>query len=183
MDWCKITANRGDDGKTDILFGERVPKTDQRIIANSYGDMFHAKLGECHELFLKSNIDLEIKDSFLKIQDRLISLMGEIACADITKYKKKFKSITEVDIDYLERVIKTFGLFLNNMTKESEFDWSLYGEKGQPIAARIHSANTILRVFELECLKIKPLVRKEIRAYLNRLSKVLYLYSIYYENI
>lgn len=183
MDWTKITSKRGDDGKTDILYGERVPKTDQRIVANSYGDMFHAKLGECHEEFKPSSVDTEIKDSFLKLQNRFISLMGEIASADVKKYMKKFSPITDVDIKYLDGVINNFGLFLNNMTKEKEFDWSLYGEKGKPIAAKIHSANTILRIFELEVLKIKPIPRKELRIFLNRLSKVLYLYAVYYENI
>ena len=70
-----IATKRGDGGETDLMFGRRVSKCDQRVIANGAVDELNAALG----LVRVSGCSAMVGEMMLSVQNELIILMGELA--------------------------------------------------------------------------------------------------------
>jgi ATP:cob(I)alamin adenosyltransferase len=178
MKYKNITAKKGDSGFTDLCLGGRVSKTDSRIQVVGEIDLFHATMGLCHE-FIRGSA---IYEDFVSIQKDLTLLMGEICCDDFEKYYEKFGGITGEHVNKLDSILMLIAEELDSRgTKQS--GWSYYGEKG-PASARLDYAGTVCRKCEISILSLQGdyNIRSEICSYMNRLSKVLYLYARKFEN-
>ena len=69
-----ITTRRGDDGRTDLMFGKRISKIDPRVEAIGSVDELNAALGLAR---VESGSDLD--QSIDCLQGYLVGLMGELA--------------------------------------------------------------------------------------------------------
>lgn len=176
MKFKNITAKKGDGGFTDLCLGVRVPKTDLRIKVVGKIDTFHATMGLCHQ-YIK---DSEIYEEFVSIQKELPLLMGEISSNDALEYHKKFGGLDYSHLDNLDRILQETAAELDDSNHQQK-GWAYYGERG-PASACIDYAGTVCRECELLIVELhasiqptglRPLILK----YINRLSKVLYLYA------
>ena len=99
-----IATRTGDDGTTSLLYGQRVPKDHPQIEAVGAFDEFNAALG-----FAKSTCsDGGRRAEFEAIQRDLVSLMGEVACAesDAERYAaSKFAKVGEADLARVDTAI------------------------------------------------------------------------------
>ncbi|MDB6167864.1 MAG: ATP--cobalamin adenosyltransferase [Verrucomicrobia bacterium] len=73
-----IATRTGDDGTTSLLYGQRVPKDHFQIEAVGAFDELNAAVG-----FAKASVSSpEAKAALEQIQKDLVTLMGELACAE-----------------------------------------------------------------------------------------------------
>lgn len=176
MKYKNITQKKGDGGFTDLCLGVRVPKTDLRIKVVGKIDTFHASMGLCHQ-YIK---DSDIYEDFVSIQKELPLLMGEISSDDVEKYYKKFGGIDHTHLENLERILNEVAIELDDWNHQQK-GWVYYGERG-PASAQLDYAGTVCRECELSIVEfhasIQPTgIRSVLLQYMNRLSKVLYLYA------
>ena len=176
MKYKNITQKKGDGGFTDLCLGVRVPKTDLRIKVVGKIDTFHAAMGLCHQYIVYS----EIYSDFVSIQKELPLLMGEISSEDVQEYHKKFGGIDQSHLDNLDRILTNVATELDDSNHQQR-GWAYYGERG-PAAAQLDYAGTVCRECELAIVEfhasIQPTgIRSVLLQYMNRLSKVLYLYA------
>lgn len=167
-----ITTKRGDDGETDLLFGRRISKTSLRVEALGSVDELNSALG----LARASGLPEATVALIDTIQERLVALMGQLACLpeDEARYAEKgYAAIREEDLAWLEQQI---------VRVESEHGlsrgWSRPGAKGGPGLAALNLACAITRRAERAVLKLhesgEP-VPESVRHCFNRLSDLLWL--------
>ncbi len=181
----KIITKTGDERETSLLMGDRVPKSDCRVIANGKIDTLHASLGLVHQHLNKEEpVDQELSESLFKIQKALIKLMGEIAIADNKKerYSKEFDHLIRNDLDFIEKIADRFtnGLEKENYRIEG---WILYGSS-TAASAQLDFASKVCREAELMVIDLKSKgheIRNILTHYLNRLSDVLFIMARYKE--
>lgn len=176
MKYKNITQKKGDGGMTDLCMGGRVAKTDSRIKSVGLIDELHATMGLSHQHIPKS----VISSNLLSIQRDLTLLMGEITCSDDTKHKycELFGGIQGFHVNKLDNFLDIAAETLDSRGS-SQTGWALYGQRG-PASAQLDFAGVVCRKCELSILSLKDdnyNVRTEITQYMNRLSKVLYLFA------
>lgn len=167
-----ITTRRGDDGETDLLFGRRISKTSLRVEALGSVDELNSALGLARASGLPEST-VALIDA---IQERLVALMGQLAClpGDEARYAEKgYAVIREEDLDWLERLIGRI---------ESEHGlsrgWSRPGAKGGPGLAALNLACAVTRRAERAVLRLHEsgeAVPETVRRCFNRLSDLLWL--------
>lgn len=161
----KIYTKKGDKGRTSLLGGTRVSKSDDRL--NAYGtiDELNSVLG------LVS--DLEINDqrvSFLRqIQTRLFTVGSSLA-AETTRAKDFKPDLISEDISALELAIDQMNEDLPPMK-----NFILPG--GHQLVSTSHIARTVCRRAERLVIKLseKEDIEEIIIQYLNRLSDYLFV--------
>ena len=98
---ASIATRQGDDGTTSLLYGQRVPKDHPQIEAVGAFDELNVALGAVR----LANPDARIVSLLLGVQQNLIALMGEVACAeeDAGRYLgSKLVRITAADVQRIE---------------------------------------------------------------------------------
>lgn len=99
-----IATRTGDAGTTSLLYGQRVPKDHPQIEAVGAFDELNAAIG-----FAKSALpDADRRSALEAIQHDLISLMGELACAeaDAARYAaSKFPKVGEAELARVDAAI------------------------------------------------------------------------------
>ena len=152
------------------MFGRRVLKSDQRVVAGGAVDELNAALG----LVRVSGCSVALTAEGLPlIQADLVVLMGELAThpSDLTRYLESgFTRVSAAMVDRLgEQVVQI----------EREFEltfkgWAMPGDAGVASAASLDMARTICRRAEREVVLLEA-DNREIVRYLNRLSDLLWL--------
>jgi cob(I)alamin adenosyltransferase len=165
-----ISTKKGDGGETDLMFGRRVSKSDQRVAANGAVDELNAALGLVRVSGCSRMIGGEMVPAF---QDELIILMGELATdpVDLERYLEAgFTQVSEEMVARLggevDRIERDFVITFKG--------WALPGEAGSARAAHLDMARTICRRAEREVVLLGA-ENAEIVRYLNRLSDLLWL--------
>ena len=165
----KISTKTGDEGKTGLMFGKRVSKSDARVCAYGAVDDFSATLG-----LARAFSPVSLSTFLLGIQENLIILMTELAIdqSDWAKVEeKKIRLLGEKELGELEAKIDELegdGSVFNN--------WSHSGEN--PLQAALEMSRTRCRFAEREIVKLhelSPLPRIFPITYINRLSDLLWL--------
>ena len=168
----KVYTKTGDSGKTSLVGGRRVPKTDDRLEAYGAIDEFSAFLANLRDNInaetLLNDMVQEEKDELVWVQSRLMVVSSHLA-SDIEFYDKLPK-IKDEDINRVEDAIDRISEQLEPLTK-----FTIAG--GHTIVSLSHIARTVcrraercsLRVAEKESVDSNPLV------FLNRLSDYLYV--------
>jgi cob(I)alamin adenosyltransferase len=163
----KIYTKKGDQGKTGLLGGTRLPKNHIRI--ESYGsvDELNSYLGL---LISFPPIDSYIT-SLKKIQDRLF-IIGSHLAADPVKNKFILPEINQTDVEFIETEI-------DNMQKELTELKSFVLPGGSIENAHCHIARCVCRRAErnVVALSLSEKVEPVILVYLNRLSDYLFVLS------
>lgn len=165
-----IATRTGDDGTTGLLYGQRVPKNHPQIEAVGSIDEFNAALG----LAKATSADASRKTDLKRIQQDLIALMGEIACAenDRDRYAaSKFAKIGEAELARVDVAVAAAE------AKQVKFDgWATPGANQH--AAALDLARAAARRAERRLLALPPsgkTVRPLLLQYVNRVSDLLWL--------
>lgn len=163
----KIYTKTGDLGKTSLIGGTKVAKSNIRI--ESYGtvDELNSYLGLLNDTFLHEPTQLILRE----VQDRLFTIGSSLACDPQREPIMKIPDLLEQDITLLEQQIDAMNTVLPPMK-------SFILPGGHIAVSHAHVARCICRRSERLCVAlqqsdefIEPLVIK----YLNRLSDYLFV--------
>lgn len=171
----KIYTKFGDLGKTMLVGGKNVKKTDLRVEVYGTIDELNSVLGITRTYIENDRLNPNSKLGPLvkKLQQRLFDLGSEIASpAGENPYNLPF--IADKDITFLENKIDE----LNSLLSELK---SFVLPGGNQINATLHLARTIARRAERQAWKLKekePLSDKAL-IYLNRLSDLFFVMARY----
>jgi cob(I)alamin adenosyltransferase len=165
-----ISTRTGDGGTTSLLYGQRVPKDHPQIEAVGSVDEFNAALGLARSTCPDANRKAELE----RIQQDLVALMGEIACAepDTGRYAaSKFTRIGEAELVRVDAAVAAIE------AKKIKFaGWATPGANQHAAAldlarAGARRAERRLVVLPRQGKAVRPLLLQ----YLNRVSDLLWL--------
>jgi cob(I)alamin adenosyltransferase len=163
----KIYTKTGDLGKTSLIGGTKVLKSDPRIDAYGTVDELNSYIG----LVSDYCTDEQSKNILKEIQDRLFTIGSELACDPQKETKMTPPDLHESDIELLEKEMDQMDAQLPAMK-----NFILPG--GMPAVSFMHVARCVCRRAERCCVNLKehsgavdPLIIK----YLNRLSDYLFM--------
>ena len=167
----KIYTKTGDKGKTSLIGGTKISKSDLRIEAYGTIDELNSWIG-----FVSDAInDFSANHILKEIQDRLFTIGSSLACDPEKKPKLIIPDLHEADINLLEKEIDTMNEILPEMKH-----FILPG--GHSSASITHIARCVCRRAERYCVSlsshkgnVEPLIIK----YLNRLSDYLFVLARY----
>ncbi len=167
----KIYTKTGDLGKTSLIGGTKVFKSNSRIECYGTIDELNSHIGLCNDLLQNEHCNIVLKE----VQDRLFTIGSSLACDPDKEPLMKIPDLVEDDILYIENEIDLMTAQLPAM----KF-FILPG--GHPTVSQLHIARCVCRRSERLCVGlqqadifIEPLIIK----YLNRLSDYLFVLSRY----
>ncbi|GGH75552.1 cob(I)alamin adenosyltransferase [Filimonas zeae] len=167
----KIYTKTGDQGKTSLIGGTKVPKSHIRI--DSYGtvDELNSYIGLISDYLTDDATRKLLKE----IQDRLFTVGASLACDPEKEPRMRMPDLKEADVELLEQQIDAMNEVLPAMKH-----FILPG--GHVAVSTAHIARCVCRRAERICVDmqeqeqyIEPLVIK----YLNRLSDYLFVLARY----
>jgi len=136
-----ICTGRGKDGETDLLFGKRISKSDERIHVIGDIDELNAWLGVARAGDVSEDVIGIIND----IQKDLVSIMGELAteAEDLPKYEEKgYSKINEASRERVRELI----VQAESGDHPVKFrGWARPGKTGVQQAAMLDVCRTICR--------------------------------------
>src|SRR5215813_10147546 len=97
----KIYTKTGDTGKTSLLGGTKILKSDLRIEAYGTVDELNSYIGLCRDLVT----DSAAKNLLRQVQDRLFTIGASLACDPAKESKMKIPDLKEGDVELLESEI------------------------------------------------------------------------------
>jgi len=163
----KIYTKTGDKGKTSLIGGTKVYKSDLRIEAYGTVDELNSYAGLCLD-HLKSHT---ITNVLAEIQDRLFTIGSALACDPDKETKLKIPDLHEEDVELLEKEIDKMNEVLPVMK-------SFILPGGHIVVSTIHVARCVCRRAERCCVRMQKKemeVESLIIKYLNRLSDYLFV--------
>lgn len=165
-----IATRTGDDGTTSLLYGQRVPKHHPQIEAVGALDELNAAIG-----FAKATQPQGSDRSTLeRIQQELVALMGEIACAEGDAPRHATSKFAKIDEPALARIDAAVAAV---EARQPKFDgWATPGANLH--AAALDLARTAARRAERRVSGLGAhgkTVRPLLLQYLNRVSDLLWL--------
>ena len=167
----KIYTKTGDAGKTSLIGGTRVLKSDLRIEAYGTVDELNSYIG----LVSDYCNDDEAKTVLKEIQDRLFTIGSELACDPNKDAKLPIPDLYESDVELLEKE-------MDKMDKELPRMKNFILPGGFPAVSFMHVARCVCRRAERCCVgleenngNVNPLIIK----YINRLSDYLFMLARY----
>jgi cob(I)alamin adenosyltransferase len=165
-----IATRTGDDGTTGLLYGQRVLKDHPQIEAVGVFDELNAAIG-----FAKAVCPDEARRNQLEVIQRdLVSLMGELACAqaDGERYAaSKFTKIGDLDLARIDAAVAALE------ARDLRFEgWATPGANLS--AAALDLARTVGRRAERRLVSLPAhgrTVRPIVGQYVNRIADLLWL--------
>lgn len=167
----KIYTKTGDLGKTSLIGGKKVSKSNLRIEAYGTIDELNSFVG----LVCDQYNDVHSKNILKEIQDRLFTIGSSLACDPDKELKMKIPDLKEEDIELLEKEIDA----MNELLPEMKF-FILPG--GHVAVSTTHIARCVCRRAERCCVNMQEhdlFVDALIIKYLNRLSDYLFVLARY----
>ena len=167
----KIYTKTGDLGKTSLIGGTKVAKSNIRIEAYGTIDELNSFVGLTADQLTHQHS----KDILKEIQDRLFTIGSALACDPDKESKLKIPDLKEADIKLLENEI-------DKMNEDLEDMKSFILPGGHVAISTAHVTRCVCRRAERLCvnmqeheLSVDPLIIK----YLNRLSDYLFVLARY----
>jgi cob(I)alamin adenosyltransferase len=171
----KIYTKTGDDGKTSLIGGTKILKSDLRIEAYGTVDELNSFVGLVND----NCTDAHSKNILKEIQDRLFTIGSSLACDPDKETKLKIPDLHESDVVLLENEMDMMNEPLTEMKH-----FILPG--GHPAVSVTHVARCVCRRAERCCVSlstkentVEPLIIK----YLNRLSDYLFVLARYFSHL
>lgn len=167
MSKAKIYTRFGDQGKTKLVDGSTVEKSDPRVDAYGSVDELNSSVGLAISFLKKINNTEAMVSNFEKIQHHLFRIGSLLACSD----KKVAQSLPQIDqqhILFLENLIDQLSEPLPELR-----NFILPG--GHETASQLHMCRTICRRSERKLTQIKNEVQSNCLIYLNRLSDLFFV--------
>ncbi len=167
----KIYTKAGDQGKTSLIGGTRVPKSLIRI--ESYGtvDELNSFIGLLNDLVVDAKINADLKE----IQDRLFTVGSSLACDPEKESALRIPDLKEEDILRLENAMDAMNEVLAPMK-------SFIIPGGHQAISTAHIARCVCRRAERWCVNMQEedlFVETLVIKYLNRLSDYLFTLARY----
>ncbi len=161
----------GDKGKTSLVYGQRVKKTDLRVSAYGTCDEANSMIGLAISHLRNEQFDTkeEVEKVFHVVQTELFHVGSELATPAGKKVPWKLK---EEHVTYMEETIDRWDAELPPLT-----NFVLPG--GHQSGAAFHVARTIVRRAEREAVALGEEVNPLVLSYLNRLSDLLFIAARY----
>ena len=163
----KIYTKTGDKGKTSLIGGTKVFKSDLRIEAYGTVDELNSFVGLCLDHLKSPNVS----NVLAEVQDRLFTIGSALACDPVKETKLKIPDLHEIDVELLEKEIDQMNEVLPMMK-------SFILPGGHVAVSSLHIARTVCRRAERCCVKMQKKemeVESLIIKYLNRLSDYLFV--------
>ena len=167
----KIYTKTGDQGKTSLIGGTKVPKSHIRIDTYGTVDELNSYIGLVSDHITNAHSQATLKE----IQDRLFTIGSSLACDPEKEPLMKIPDLKEGDISLLEKEIDA----MNEALPPMKF---FLLPAGHIAVSTTHVARCICRRAERCCVNmqeqelfVEPLVIK----YLNRLSDYLFVLARY----
>src|SRR5688500_6229838 len=167
----KIYTKTGDLGKTSLIGGTKVSKSNIRIEAYGTIDELNSYIG----LVSDHSTDHHSKNILKEVQDRLFTIGSSLACDPDKEPKMKLPDLKDTDVELLENEIDK----MNDVLPSMKF-FILPG--GNIAISTTHVARYVCRSAERRCVNmqdhnlfVEPLIIK----YLNRLSDYLFVLARY----
>lgn len=156
----KVYTKGGDNGKTSLIGGKRVPKHDLQVEAYGNIDELKSYTGLVYDF----TDDLLSKKNLLIIIEKLFIAESLVACASYED-QIRMPQLTDEDVLFLE---KDIDRMTNNLKPLNSF--ILPG--GHPLISHLHIARTICRRAERSYLRFAEHdeIIEVVEHYLNRLS-------------
>ena len=164
-----IITGRGDLGETDLLFGKRIGKTSLRVAALGSVDEVNAALG----LARAAGGDEEVISLIDAVQERLVGLMGQLACLPEDMGRYKYVAVTLGDVDWVEAEARKFEVRGVRYT-----GWARPGAEGSLARAGLDFARAMARRAERSVLELHESgedVPEAVRLFFNRVSDLLWI--------
>ncbi len=168
-----ITTKRGDEGKTDLLFGGRVGKSHPRLHAVGEVDELNAALG----LVRVHARDITVKEIVARAQQDLVALMGLLSAGPEHAERYANQGFKGLGADAVERVTAESAA-LEATFPDGFHGWSMPGDRGGAGAAWLELARCICRRAERAVSALPPEDQPgnpNLIPWLNRLSDLLWL--------
>ena len=167
----KIYTKTGDLGKTSLIGGTKVSKSNLRI--ESYGtvDELNSFIGLISDHLTDEHSKVILKE----VQDRLFTIGSSLACDPDKEPLMKIPDLKEADVELLENEIDKMNETLPEMK-------SFILPGGHIAVSNIHVARCVCRRTERICVGMKELdifVDPLVIKYLNRLSDYLFVLARY----
>ena len=166
----KVYTRTGDDGRTGLSGGQRVPKDSPRIEAYGTVDELNSAIGAV----LAAGVVPELAETLHTIQNELFHLGSDLSMLEEDKARTPVPRIEERHVTALE---KTMDALTEKIPPLENF--VLPG--GTPGAATLHVARTVCRRAERRVITLSRLepVGPQTIVYLNRLSDALFVMARY----
>jgi cob(I)alamin adenosyltransferase len=167
----KIYTRTGDKGKTSLIGGTKVPKSDIRIDTYGTVDELNSWIGLVNDQLN----DAELKDELKEIQDRLFTIGSSLATDAEKEPKMKLPDLHQKDIEFLEKKID----FMTGQLPEMK---SFILPGGHTTVSYIHIARCVCRRAERLAVNMQLhelFVDEKVIQYLNRLSDYLFTLARY----
>ena len=168
----KVYTKTGDSGKTSLVGGQKVLKSNIRINAFGEIDELNSVVGICVEELKLQKYDLsKLIQSLHRVQNDLFNL-GTILATEPEDMVASMPRITLEDIQVLENEIDLANKNLANLN-------SFVLPGGSKINAFLHLARTVCRRCERVCCGLyeEEKIDKVVISYLNRLSDAFFVWS------
>ena len=163
----KIYTKTGDLGKTSLIGGTKVLKSNIRIEAYGTVDELNSYIGLANDQLSDTHTKLILKE----IQDRLFTIGSSLACDPEKAPLMKIPDLKEADISLLEKEI-------DKMNNKLPVMKSFILPGGAVAVSTLHVVRCICRRAERICVHMKELnlfVDPLVIKYLNRLSDYLFV--------
>lgn len=163
----RIYTKTGDRGETSLGSGQRVAKTNQRIVA--YGTV--DELNSCLGVVIASDESRQVAQILIRIQNDLFDLGADLCVPEsneplaYTPLRVSAAQVTQLEhwIDAANEKLAPLNSFVL--------------PSGSLTAAQLHVARTVCRRSEIEVIRLteKETINSQVVIYLNRLSDLLFV--------
>ena len=167
----KIYTKTGDSGKTSLIGGTKVSKSNIRIETYGTIDELNSYIGLVND----NCNDEHSKDILKEIQDRLFTIGSSLACDPDKEQKLKIPDLKEADVELLEKEMDAMNEKLPEMKH-------FILPSGHVSVSTSHIARCVCRRAERWCVNMQEqnlFVEPIIIKYLNRLSDYLFVLARY----
>lgn len=168
-----VVTKKGDEGRTQLYFGESVHKDDARVEAYGTLDELCSFLGMARSI-VKPNRFKKLLES---IQRDLFVIGAEIATTS--------RNLRRLDDRINKTYIRKLEIVIDEIEGKNVFEGCCFYLPGEDaVSASLDIARTVARRAERRVVTLKNkriLKNKYLLIYLNRLSDLLYLLARYYE--
>lgn len=169
-----IATRTGDDGSTGLLYGQRVAKDHPQVEAVGAIDELNTALGAAKAALTGHPRAAEIGGLVGAVQQNLVALMGEVACAEADAARYAASAFAKVGRDDVRRLDAAVAAL---EARGLRFDgWATPGSN--PTSAAFDVARTTCRRAERRLTALPGAgrsVRPELRQFINRLADLLWL--------
>jgi cob(I)alamin adenosyltransferase len=164
----RIYTKSGDEGKTSLGDGRRVPKTDLRIVAYGGVDELNSVIG----LAVASGVPQTIATKLVHIQNDLFDLGADLCVPETPAAGPERLRVIDAQVTTLEN-------WIDEATAQLEPLKSFVLPGGALPSAHLHQARTVCRRVEIGVLRLAEVepINPQALIYLNRLSDLLFVWA------